>query len=524
MPERAARVLVVDSEPKVLGTVSSLLRQEGHQVETAKALGAALRDCAANPPDVLLTELSVPEMDLLSEVRRVWPGTVCVLLTGYATIESAVAAMRRGAYDYLVKPCVVEHLKQTVARAIEHGQASLLAAEHERRLRQLNDELEERVKARTAELARANDRLAEANAAKDRFLATLSHELRTPLTPLRAAIDLLKLRHQSDATVGPVLESMESSLNQETRLIDDLLDMARINTGKLALHREAVDLPACLRAAAAALRPRAEAKGQTLDVTLDSFPLLLADPVRLRQVASNLLDNAIKFTPECGRVALEARREGSRAVLRVSDTGPGIAASFLPHVFEPFRQADSSSRRQHGGLGLGLSIVRTIAELHGGHAQAVNLAPRGGASFSVTFPIVPAPAPAPAPPSVDLGPLRVLLVDDSADTVAVLSRLLEAKGLQVRQAVRVSQALALARADPPDVIITDIGMPEQDGYDLLNLLRADPRLREVPVIAATGYVGSSEQTRMAEMGFAAALSKPFELDELLRALAQVRRG
>jgi signal transduction histidine kinase len=521
MPEHTARVLVVDGEPKVRETVSSLLRQEGHRIETAETLRAALRHHAAGPPDVLLTELAVGEMGLLSEVRRDWPGTVCVLLTGFATMESAVEAMRRGAYDYLVKPCVVEDLKQTVARAIEHRQATLMAAEHDRRLRQMNDELEERVRARTAELARANDRLAEANAAKDRFLATLSHELRTPLTPLRAALDLLKLR-PSDPELRPILESMESSLSQETRLIDDLLDMARINTGKLTMKRQAVDLAACLRGAADAVRPKAEARRQHLEVRLGSFPLLLADPVRLRQVATNLLDNASKFTPEGGRITLEARREGTRAVVSVSDTGPGIDPAFLPHVFEPFRQADSSSRRQHGGLGLGLSIVRQIAQLHSGQVQAAN-GPAGGACFTVSFPIVAAPAPVPSPPPVDLGRMSVLLVDDSIDTVSVLSRLLEAKGLRVRQAVRVSEALRLARQETPEVIITDIGMPEQDGYDLLNLVHADARLRHVPVIAATGYVGSSEQTRMAEMGFAAALSKPFELDELLRALAQVRR-
>ena len=247
MPQEAARVVVVDSEPKVRETVSALLRQEGHQVVTADTLTAALQADGKSAPDVLLTELTPGEIEMLSEVRRIWPTTVCVLLTGYATIESAVAALRRGVYDYLVKPCVVEDLKQTVARAIEHRQASVLAAEHERRLRRMNDDLEERVRARTTELEAANERLAEANAAKDRFLATLSHELRTPLTPLRAAIDLLKVQHQNDDTLCPILQSMESSLDQETRLIDDLLDMARINTGKMALKRQAVDLAACLR-------------------------------------------------------------------------------------------------------------------------------------------------------------------------------------------------------------------------------------------------------------------------------------
>jgi signal transduction histidine kinase len=522
MPERAARVLVVDGEPKVRETVSSVLRQEGYEIDTARALRAALRDRADDEPDVLLAELSAGEIDLLDEVRRAWPGTVCVLLTGFATTESAVAAMRRGAYDYLVKPVVIEVLKQTVARAVEHRQARMTAAEQDRRLRRMNDELEERVRARTAELARANERLAEANDAKDRFLATLSHELRTPLTPLRAGLDFLKLRPGGDSGLRSVLDSMETSLNQETRLIDDLLDMARINTGKMSLKRQPVDLAACLRGAADAVRPKVEARGQALDVRLGKFPLLLADPVRLRQVATNLLDNACKFTPEGGRISLEARREGTRAVLAIRDSGPGIDPAFLPHVFEPFRQADSSSRRQHGGLGLGLSIVRSIIELHGGQVHAANC-PGGGACFTAWFPIVPAPPPAPPPPPVDLGRLRVLLVDDSADTVAVLSRLLEAKGLQVYQAVRVSQALQLAREEPPDVVITDIGMPDQDGYDLLNEIHADPRLRNVPVIAATGYVGSSEQTRMAEMGFAATLSKPFELEELLRALAQVRQ-
>jgi signal transduction histidine kinase len=523
MPQRAAHVLVVDSEPKVLQTVSSLLRQEGHRVATATALGPALHERANDAPDVLLTELSVDEMDLLGDVRRLWPDTVVVLLTGYATIESAVQAMRRGVYDYLVKPCVVEDLKTTIARAIEHREACLLAAEHGRRLRQLNDELEERVRARTVELEQTNERLAEANAAKDRFLATLSHELRTPLTPLRAALDLLKLRYERDSEIGPILESMGNSLDQETRLIDDLLDMARVNAGKLALKRQPIDLAACLRGAVDAIRPKTEARRQSLSVKLDeNVPPLLADPVRLRQVTSNLLDNACKFTREGGQITLEARREGSRVLITVSDTGPGINPTFLPHLFEPFRQADSSSRRQHGGLGLGLSIVRHIAELHGGKASAANRSPGPGACFTVWFPIIPAARPAPPPAPVDLGRLRLLLVDDSADTVAVLSRLLEAKGLQVRQAIRVSEAMDLARQEPPDVIITDIGMPGQDGYDLLGFLQADPRLRSIPVIAATGYVGSSEQTRMAQMGFAAALSKPFELDELLRALAQVR--
>jgi signal transduction histidine kinase len=520
--EPVPRVLVVDSEPKARETVAGLLRIEGYDVETAAALPPALDALAQRRPDVLLTELSLAEVDLLDEVRRRSPGTACVVLTGYASLQSAVAALRRGAYDYLIKPCVVEDLKQTVARAVAQRRANLLAAQRERQLQELNDRLEERVEARTAELAEANHRLEEANAAKDHFLATLSHELRTPLTPLRAALDLIKLRN--DASLAPLVESMEHCLDQETRLIDDLLDMARVTAGKLALQREAVDLAACLRAAVETIRPRAEASRQEVKLSLGAeFPPLFADPVRLRQVACNLLENASKFSPEGGRITVAAHRDGPRAVVEVADCGPGIDPAFLPHVFKPFRQADSSSRRQHGGLGLGLAIARQIVELHGGEVRVANRTPPPGACFTFAIPIVSPPARPSAVPPADVGRLRVLLVDDSVDTVAVLSRLLEAKGLLVSQAVCVAQALDLARAEAPDVVITDIGMPEQDGYDLLRLIREDGRLKGIPVIAATGYVGNSDQAHMAEMGFAATLSKPFDLDELLRTLGRVCR-
>jgi signal transduction histidine kinase len=521
--EAAPRVLVVDGEPKVVQTVASLLRQENYEVDTGLSLAGALPVLAGRVYDVLLFELGPADLTLLKEVQRVAPSTVCVVLTAHSGLELAATALRRGAYDYLVKPCAVDDLKRTLHRAVAQRRATLLAAQRERQLRELNDQLEERVRARTAELAQANTRLEEANAAKDHFLATLSHELRTPLTPLRAALDLLKLRGGPDLQL--MLEPMERSLAQETRLINDLLDMARINAGKLTIDPQAVDLFACLQTSVQTVSPRALAKGVTVALRFESdLPTLLADGVRLQQVACNLLDNAIKFTPTGGRITVAVGRARDRATVSVIDTGPGIDAAFLPFVFEPFRQADSSSRRLHGGLGLGLAIARQIVELHGGEMRAENLQPGPGACFSFTVPIYKAAAATAAPAPIDLGRLQVLLVDDSLDTVEVLSRLLAARGLSVRQAGSVHGALELARADFPDVIITDIGMPEQDGYDLLRALRDDERLRNVPVVAATGYVGGAEQARMTKMGFAATLSKPFDLDELLRTLDRVRRG
>ncbi len=378
------------------------------------------------------------------------------------------------------------------------------------------------MQARTAELTRANHQLAEANAAKDRFLATLSHELRTPLTPLRAGIDLLRSQLPG-GDWQPVLDAMQRNLDQEARLINDLLDVARISAGKLSLEKRPVDLAACLRAAVEMIEPRAAGKDQILTLDLrSSFPPLLADPERLKQVVANLLDNAVKFTPAEGRILLSAWLREGQVFLEVGDSGPGIEPAYLARVFEPFWQADATSRRQHGGTGLGLAIAREIALLHDGDLTAANSNPGPGARFTCRFPLVRAEMTVRPEEAVRTPvPLRLLLVDDSLDTIQVLSWLLTAKGLQVREVASVPQALEAARAEPPDVIITDIGMPQQDGYDLLRLLRADDQLRDIPVVAATGYVGSREQEQMAEAGFVAALSKPFDLNELLLTLERI---
>lgn len=523
--EERPHILLVDDDVDVAHTVSSILLQERYEVAVARNAVEALRAVTERIYDVALIELALAEADglgLLADIRRRSPTTGCIVLTGYASIESAVAALRRGATDYLIKPCVIEDLKQTLRQAIDRRRLGLLAAQRERQLKDLNDELEERVLARTAELMQANQRLAEANAAKDRFMATLSHELRTPLTPLRAAIDLLRERLTGDDW-QPILEAMQRNLAQETRLIDDLLDIARITAGKLSLEKRAVNLGECLRNAIEMIEPRATAKNQILHVELrDSFPPLFADPVRLQQVVANLLDNAVKFSPPQGEIRLTAWLSDGHVILEVVDSGPGIDPGHLSRVFEPFWQSDLSSRRQYGGTGLGMSIAREIALLHDGELRAANEKPGQGARFTFRFPLIPTQIGTSNPPTARIPKsLRILLVDDSLDTIQILSWLLTSKGLRIREVSSVRQALAAVHAETPDVIITDIGMPEQDGYDLLRLIRADQRLHSIPVIAATGYVGSREQEQMAEAGFSASLSKPFDLNELFAALERV---
>ncbi len=518
-------VLLVDDDADAAHTLSSILRQDHYRVVLARSAEEASRAATENTYDVALIELALAEVDgleLLAQIRKHSPTTSCIVLTGYASLESAVAALRRGASDYLVKPCVIEDLKQTLRQAIERRRLTLLAAQREQQLKELNDRLEERVLARTCELMEANQRLAEANAAKDRFLATLSHELRTPLTPLRAGIDLLRER-LGESEWRPILDAMQRNLAQEARLIDDLLDIARITAGKLSLDKRAVLLHECLRNAVETIEPRAAAKKQILRVEArDAFPPLLADPVRLQQVVANLLDNAVKFAPSEGVIRLTAWLAEGQVFLEVLDGGPGIDPEHLPRVFEPFWQADRSSRRMHGGTGLGMAIAREIALLHDGELRVRNAKSGSGACFTFRFPLVRAELRQANAPSIALPPpLKILLVDDSVDTVQVLSWLLASKGLRIREVNGVSQALDAARSETPDVIITDIGMPGQDGYDLLRLLRADERLRDIPVIAATGYVGSREQEQMAEAGFSATLSKPFDLTELFAALERV---
>jgi signal transduction histidine kinase len=521
-------VLLIDDDDDATRTVSNILRQEHYEVVAARSVDEALSALAQRNYDVVLLELMLAKADglaLLTEVRQRAPTACCIILTSCASLESAVTALRRGAYDYLTKPCVIENLKQTIRQAIEQRRLSLLAAQRERQLQELNEHLEARILARTSELMQANQRLAEANAAKDRFLATLSHELRTPLTPLRAGIDLLRARLPGGEW-QPILDAMSRNLAQETRLIDDLLDIARITAGKLSLEKRAVHLAECLRNAVEMIEPRAAAKEQILRLELrDAFPPLLADPVRLQQVVANLLDNAVKFTPRKGRIRVTAWLADQHVFLEVVDNGPGIQPAHLSRIFEPFWQADLSSRRQYGGTGLGLAIAREIALLHDGELWAENVEQGSGARFTFRFPLVPAQTPSATPETASVpAPLRILLVDDSLDTIQVLSWLLTSKGLRVREAASVPEALNIARAEPLDVIITDIGMPEQDGYDLLRLVRAEEGLRHLPVIAATGYVSSQEQEKMAQAGFSATLSKPFDLSELLSVVASVARS
>jgi signal transduction histidine kinase len=521
-----ARLLVVDDEESVSLTVSEVLRQEGFEVETASSGGEAVRRLEGEEYDLVLTDLHMEGGDgisVLAEIQQRAPLTISIVLTGFASVETAIAAMRSGAYDYLIKPCNIEDLKHTVRRGVEHRRLMLREREARARLEELNRELQQRVEERTAELTRRNEELAEANRAKDVFLATLSHELRTPLTPVLGWVNLLKTGALDQATVAQALDTIERNARLQARLVDDLLDISRIVTGKLQFEREPVDLNAVVRAAIETMRGQALLRGIELKALLATAPVIVqGSPVRLEQVILNLLSNAIKFTESGGRVTVSVGQFGADASVMVEDTGLGIEAEFLPHVFDRFRQADGSTTRQQGGLGLGLAIVNALAKLHGGFVNAESDGLGHGSRFTFTMPRgvdSMDERDVQAYKAQDMPLESVLVVEDSPDTLLLLNVLFEQRGCRVLSAESAAEALDIATRETPDIIISDIGMPEMNGYELLSSLRALPGMADVPAVAISGYAMNEDKERALAAGFTAHMAKPVDPDKLFE-LAQ----
>lgn len=395
--------------------------------------------------------------------------------------------------------------------------------------------------ARAGSLARemAARREAEAaNRAKDEFLATLSHELRSPLNAILGWCRMLGGKTLDEAGTERALETIERNVRLQAQLIDDLLDVSRIITGKLNLAVRPVDLPAIIEAALESVEAAARAKGIRLEPTLHlAAPPVLGDPGRLQQVLWNLLSNAVKFTPAGGRIFIGLDRTDSHARIMVGDTGQGINRSFLPYVFDRFRQAETSAARSHGGLGLGLAIVRHLVELHGGTVEAHSSGEGQGATFTVLLPFQPPmlePRSAEShrgnvegefPPALE--GLRVVVVDDDADTRALLQAMLERGGATVSTAGSAREALATISAAEPDVLVCDIGMPGEDGYELIRQVRQRPREQHgsIPAVALTAYARREDVGRALKAGYQVHLAKPVDPQALARVVAALgRRG
>jgi two-component system CheB/CheR fusion protein len=364
---------------------------------------------------------------------------------------------------------------------------------------------------------RAEEALADADRRKDEFLATLSHELRNPLAPILNGVFILQAAPPGSAQAVRAREIIRRQAEHLTRLVDDLLDLTRISRGKVVLHRTRVDLDELVRRACDDHRALLQGRGMELTATVEGRPWIDADETRVVQIVGNLLQNAARFGREHGNVWVSVDAAGGRARIHVRDDGIGIAPDFLPHLFEPFVQQVHGVARGTGGLGLGLALVKGMAELHGGTTSARSEGLGRGAEFEVTFPLVEAPAgeaSRPAPPDAARGALRVLVVDDNEDEALTLSEALELSGHRVAVAHGGEEALAAARAFRPEVVLCDIGMPRMSGYDVARALRADPALAEATLIALTGYAQPEDVRAAREAGFDDHVAKPASLATL----------
>ncbi len=401
----------------------------------------------------------------------------------------------------------------------------------------------EQIRKQDLEIQASRAEAQHASRLKDEFLATLSHELRTPMTPILGWAQILQRGERTDHQVLQAAQVIERNARAQNKIVDDLLDMSRIVSGKVRLDVQPVDIARVISDSLDTVSAAAQARGIELHTDIEAgVPPMPGDPHRLQQVLWNLLSNAIKFTGSGGEVRIALRSVPGAVEIAVSDTGQGIGAEFLPHVFERFRQADSSNTRQHSGLGLGLSIVKQLVELHGGTVRARSRGQGLGATFLVNLPVrglaadVAPPRPGtpvgdaePASPRKDaaLSGLKLLVVDDEADARELVAHLLRDCGADVLAVDSARAALQAVEAWRPDLLLSDIGMPEQNGYELLELIRAMPRDAggAIPAIALTAFARPEDRNRAINAGFQMHVAKPVEQGELLAAvLGLTQRG
>src|SRR5581483_8082486 len=403
----------------------------------------------------------------------------------------------------------------------EHDQSTIIEVNRDITERK---ELEETLKRRVSDLAAANEQ-------KNQFVAMLAHELRNPLAPMRNAIEIMKARGDDPSVTLQLRDLLDRQITKMSHIVNDLLSAARATRGRVELRKKPLALQPVLEHSVDLVRSAASARGQGIELSLPAEPLIVdADPLRLEQVFSNLLENAVKFSPDNGKIWVSARvsepAEGcpKEIAISVRDSGIGIAPALLPRVFDLFVQADDSLARSQGGLGIGLSLVRSLVESHGGRVGARSEGIGRGSEFTVWLPLLdrsPTPETS-APVSSTEQRLRVLVVDDNEDCVSSVKALLELSGHEVRTAYRGTDAVNVAREFEPDVVLLDIGLPEMDGYEVARRLRADPKLAHVLLLALTGYGEESDERRAREAGFDHHLVKPISVDILTQYMTEAK--
>jgi signal transduction histidine kinase len=565
-------ILIVDDYPENLLALEAILAPTGHQIIRANSGREALKALLTQDVALVLLDVAMPELDgyetaTLIRGRERSRLTPIIFLTANHKADAHVfKGYSVGAVDYLFKPFVPDVLLSKVAIFVElYNSREVLKAQAEA-LRLAYGEMEQRVLERTSELATANRALlaeiverrraederavlfereqaarleAEAmNRMKDEFLGTLSHELRTPLNAILGWTHLLEIGKRDEDSIARAARVIKNNAQAQAQLVADILDVSRIIGGKLNLYIAPVDLRGVIESTLETLQPAADAKEITIETTWASAAdTLLADQDRLRQVMWNLLSNAIKFTPAGGHVSVTLEGSAQEVRIIVRDTGQGIEPAFLPHVFDRFTQADSSIARTHGGLGLGMAIVRHLLELHGGSISVSSAGKDQGATFTVTLPIRASAGDTTAPHAdlraaareTDPGPLpslegiSVLIVDDEEDAREVLMLVLLEQGAEVRAVSSAAEALRALHRRLPDVLVSDVGMPGEDGHAFLRRLRAQKVEdgSQVPAVALTAYATAADSAKAVAAGFDRHVTKPIVPAEIVRVVASL---
>ena len=507
---------------------TSYQREDGQCPGTAPPDGTLIgRQVTVSLP-VAETELRVGTLYVegnLSQVRSRLMAQIVASVFGI--VLGVIAAMLLSARIQRLIARPIEDLSSVAARISRGGDYSLRAAKHgDDEVGQLVDTFNTMV----AEIERRDDQLRSASRLKDEFLAALSHELRTPLNAVLGWVQVLRAAPADANTQTRAYESIERNARAQASLIEDLLDISRIVTGKLSFKSEPVDLVPIIDAACEVVRPAADAKNISMTRHLMPSPQWVAgDPNRLQQIAWNLLSNAVKFSNMGGHVDVSLHADAQQYFFEVRDDGMGISAEFLPHVFDRFRQADGSMTRRHGGLGLGLAIARDLAELHGGSVMADSGGLGKGSTFTVVIPRQgahhPAPREATSSHANALAGMSVLVVDDDEDTRDVLREAVRAAGGAVDTAGSGDAALRSLRDRPVDLILCDLAMPGMDGYELMRRIRAaGPRGNGPAAVAVSAHAGTLAEARAREVGFQAFVAKPYSTDALFEAIAEARKA
>jgi signal transduction histidine kinase len=523
-------ILLVDDQPSKLLTYETILTELGENLITANSATEALDCLLKNEIAVVLVDVCMPELngyDLAVMIRqhpRFQKTSIIFVSAVMLTDLDRLRGYECGAVDYMPVPVVPEILRAKVSVFAELYRKT-------RALERLNSELEQRVSERTAELQATTAALQEADKRKDEFLATLAHELRNPLAPIRTAVQLLGLKELPDSRRARAREIIERQVEHLVCLIGDLLDISRITRGMIRLHREPVMIGAVIASAVETTRPVIDARRHKLTLELpDELITVEGDKVRLVQIVGNILHNAAKFTDAGGRILLKVTRESSQAVITVKDTGIGIPRELTPRIFDLFARVHAAPEHSEGGLGIGLALVRRLVEMHGGSVMVHSDGPGRGTEFSVRLPLIAAPATAVAKQAEGsesipaVGCWRILVVDDNYDAAEALATLLEVRGHDVRMAHDGKEALTVADAFNPQIVVLDLGMPKMDGYETARQMRTRPWGKRATLVALTGWGQKQDRLRTGEAGFDAHLVKPVTDVELFQALARCAIG